>query len=111
MFGATMGGPLVSYWLKVADKHGFALDQATVVPDHIHMLIRTTPKLSVEQVALSLMNNGQYFVAKHFPGALLEANIDQLWQIIGLCRYLWAADHCSVEGFPKRRGAQQTMSA
>jgi len=26
------------------------------------------------------MNNGQYFVAKHFPLVLVKAKIDQLWQ-------------------------------
>jgi hypothetical protein len=40
------------------------------------------------------MNNGQYFVAKHFPRALLEAKIDQLWQpsaYVGTCGELTTA--------------------
>ena len=71
---------LVNYWKKVAAKHGFAVDQATILPDHVHLLVRITPKTTVEEVALSLMNNGQHFVAKRFPRALVEANVDQLWQ-------------------------------
>jgi putative transposase len=80
VFDSKTREALVNYWIKVAARRGFAVDQATVLPDHVHLLLRITPKISVEQVALSLMNNGQYFVAKHFPLALVEAKIDQLWQ-------------------------------
>jgi REP element-mobilizing transposase RayT len=82
------GEALVSYWMTVAARRGFAVDQVTVLPDHVHLLVRITPKISVEQVALSLMNNGQYFVGKHFPRALVDARIDQLWQpsgYVGTC--------------------------
>lgn len=75
-----MGEALINYWTKVADKGGFAVDQATVLTDHIHLLVRITPKMTIEQATLSLMNNGQYFVGKYFPRALVEAKIDQLWQ-------------------------------
>src|SRR4030095_2044756 len=80
IFGSKAAQALVNYWIKVAARRGFAVDQATVVPDHVHLLVRITPKMSIEQAALSLMNNGQYFVAKHFPLALIEAGVDQLWQ-------------------------------
>ena len=88
VFNSKTGGALVTYWSKVATQRGFAVDEATVLPDHLHMLVRITPKISVEQVALSLMNNAQYFVAKHFPQALVVAKIDQLWQpsaYVGTC--------------------------
>jgi putative transposase len=80
VFGSNMGEALVNYWTKVAARRGFALDQATVLPDHVHLLVRITPKTTVEEITLSLMNNGQYFIAKRFPRALVEAKIDQLWQ-------------------------------
>jgi putative transposase len=77
---SNMGEALLNYWTNVAAKRGFAIDQATVLPDHVHLLVRMTPKTTVEEIMLSLMNNGQYFIAKHFPHALVEAKIDQLWQ-------------------------------
>ena len=80
VFDSKTGQALVNYWIKVAAKREFAVDQATILPDHVHLLVRITPKISVEQAALSLMNNGQYFIAKHFPLTLVEAKIDQLWQ-------------------------------
>jgi putative transposase len=94
IFDSKTGEALVNYWIKVGDKHGFAVDQATVLPDHVHLLVRITPKMSFEHVALSLMNNGQYFIAKHFPRALVEAKINQLWQpsaYVGTCGELTTA--------------------
>jgi hypothetical protein len=46
------------------------------------------------------MNNGQYFIAKHFPRALVEAKIDQLWQASAYAGTMWRADDGSAEGFP-----------
>lgn len=94
VFGSKSGEALVDYWTKVAARHSFAIDQATVLPDHVHLRVRITPKISIEQVALSLMNNGQYFVAKHFPLAIVAAKIDQLWQpsaYVGTCGELTTA--------------------
>ena len=80
IFDSKLGEALVKYWLEVAQRRESALDQATVLPDHIHLLTRTTPKMSIEECVLLLMNNGQYFVGKHRSSRLIEAGIDQLWQ-------------------------------
>ena len=80
VFSSEMGQALVGYWLKVASKRDFAVDQATVLPDHIHLLVRAGAKTSIEKAVLSLLNNGQYFVAKTYPQGLIEAGSDQLWQ-------------------------------
>ncbi|MGH9427455.1 MAG: IS200/IS605 family transposase, partial [Terriglobia bacterium] len=94
VFDSKTGEALVNYWIKVAASRGFAVDQITVLPDHVHLIVRITPKISAEQVALSLMNNGQHFVATHFPLAVVEAKIDQLWQpsaYVGTCGELTTA--------------------
>jgi REP-associated tyrosine transposase len=94
VFASNMGEALVNYWTNVAASRGFALDQATVLPDHVHLLVRITPKTTVEEITLSLMNNGQYFIAKLLPLALVEAKIDQLWQAsayVGTCGELTTA--------------------
>ena len=94
VFGSRAGEALVNYWIKAADMRGFAIDQATVLPDHVHLLVRITPKLSVDQMALSLMNNGQYFMGKNFSNELVEAKVDQLWQpsaYVGTCGNLTTA--------------------
>jgi putative transposase len=88
VFDSASSKGLSDYWLKVADKHGFAIDQLSMLPDHIHMLIRIVPKKSIEECALQLMNNGQYFMGKHFSSSLIDSGVDQLWQssaYVGTC--------------------------
>ena len=79
-FDRSSGEALVKYWLKVGYKHWFLLDQATVLPDHVHLLIGITPKISIEQAALALMNNGLYLISKHFSESLIKTRVDQLWE-------------------------------
>ncbi len=80
VFGSKLGEALSSYWLKVAEKRGFAIDQMTILPEHAHLLVRIAPKMSIAECALALLNNGQHYIGKHEPQALIEAGLDQLWQ-------------------------------
>ena len=80
VFSSNLGRALSDYWLRVAARRGFAIDQISVVPDHVHLLVRTVPKMSIEECALLLMNNGQHFIGKNFPQRLVEAGINQLWE-------------------------------
>lgn len=80
VFGSRLGSELVNYWLKVAEKKGFALDQASVLPDHVHLLIRLKPKTTINECALSLMNNSQHWIEQHHKRALMQAEINELWQ-------------------------------
>ena len=50
------------------------------MPDHLHLLVRILPKMSIEECALSLLNNGQYFVGRHAPHVLVQTGIEGLWQ-------------------------------
>lgn len=63
-----------------ASARGFAIDRVTAVPDHTHLLVRIAPKMSIEECALALLNNGQHFVGQHAPESLIQARIEQLWQ-------------------------------
>ncbi|MBZ5554836.1 MAG: IS200/IS605 family transposase [Acidobacteriia bacterium] len=80
VFDAATARELGSYWLGVAEKRGFAIDQMSILPDHGHLLMRIVPQASVESCVLALMNNGQYFMAKHFPEILVRAGMDRLWE-------------------------------
>ena len=79
VFSSTTGEALTRYWLSVAAKRKFAIDQLSIVPDHIHLIVRIVPKLSIEEVALSLLNNGQYFIGQRYPELMIESGINQLW--------------------------------
>jgi putative transposase len=80
VFGSRIGQEMIEYWQKVATKKGFAIDRATVLPDHIHMLLRIVPKVSIEECVLTMMNNGQYWFGRHYPEFLVQAGVSQLWQ-------------------------------
>ncbi|MCM3900896.1 MAG: IS200/IS605 family transposase [Pyrinomonadaceae bacterium] len=80
VFTSNLGQALSAHWLKVACKRGFAIDQISVVPDHVHLLIRNVPKMSIESCALMLLNNAQHFLGERFPNMLINAGLDQLWQ-------------------------------
>lgn len=80
VFGSRIGNELLEYWERVAIKKGFAIDRATVLPDHIHLLMRIVPKLSIEDCVLALMNNGQHWFNTHCPQSLVQARMSQIWQ-------------------------------
>jgi REP-associated tyrosine transposase len=80
IFGPRIANELISYWGLVATKNSFAIDRATVLPDHIHLMVRIVPKISISTCVLSLMNNGQHWLGKHYPQLLVEAEVNQLWQ-------------------------------
>jgi len=75
-----LGRALSDYWLRVAAIRGFAIDQISVVPDHVHLLVRIVPKMSIEECAMLLMNNGQHFIGVNYPQVLVEAGVNQLWE-------------------------------
>lgn len=79
VFTSTTGASLTDYWLEVATKRDFAIDQISIVPDHVHMIVRIVPKVSIEEVALCLLNNGQHYIGKYHPNLLIANGIDQLW--------------------------------
>lgn len=79
VFTSTVGAALTDYWLRVAAEREFAIDQVSIVPDHLHLIVRIVPKISIEEVALSLLNNGQDFMGKRYPQLLLTNGMDQLW--------------------------------
>jgi len=80
VFTSSIGEALTEYWLKVAAARDFALDQCSVVPDHIHLIVRILPRMSIEECALLLMNNGQQFIGKKYPQLYVENGIEQLWE-------------------------------
>jgi putative transposase len=80
VFNSTIGRRLGEYWLRVAAERGFAIDQMSVVPDHVHLIVRIVPSMSIETCALLLLKNGQYFMGKNYSELLVKLGMDQLWE-------------------------------
>lgn len=103
VFDAAIGAALAAYWLNVAIKHGFAIEQMSIVPDHTHLIVKTVPKISIESCALALLNNGQHFVGKRFPQALVQAGIEGLWQPSGYAGTCGQMTTALVKSFLSRK--------
>jgi len=80
VFGSRLGAELIEYLLAVARKHEFAIDEATVLPDHVHLLIRLVPKISLEQCVLWLLNNSQHWLTRHHAREMLRAEAVGVWE-------------------------------
>jgi REP element-mobilizing transposase RayT len=80
VFTSVMAQALTEYWLKVAAARDFAIDQVSFVPDHVHLIARILPRMSIEECVLLLMNNGQHYMGKHYPQLFVENGINQLWE-------------------------------
>jgi REP-associated tyrosine transposase len=80
IFDSRIGSELSAYWMRVAEKRGFAIDRMSILPDHVHLMVRTVPKTSIEDCALALMNNAQHWMAQRFAPVLVKEKVDRLWQ-------------------------------
>lgn len=79
VFTSTAAQALSNYSLRLAVERNFALDQLSIVPDHMHLIVRIVPKISIEEVVLLLLNNGQHFIGMNYPELLIESGLTQLW--------------------------------
>ena len=70
---ALMSPKLIDTLNEICDRHNYNVLR-------LKTYLRTIPRMSIEECALSLLNNGQYFVSKHEPKAIVRAGIDGLWQ-------------------------------
>jgi REP element-mobilizing transposase RayT len=58
----------------------FALRKVSFVPDHVHVAVRAHPAVVPAQVVLELMNRAQHIMWERFPGAVIRARVERLWQ-------------------------------
>ena len=75
-----IGPRLFDYIIAVGKKHEFAVDRISLLPDHMHMSIEGVPKFSVEDYALAIMNNTQYWMTKNYAGVLKQTGGWNVWQ-------------------------------
>ena len=46
----------------------------------MHLLVKLPPNISIENCALSLMNNSQHWLGRYHKTALIRAGVDRVWQ-------------------------------
>ena len=80
IFDEVIGPRLFDYIIAIGQKHQFAVDRMSLLPDHMHMIIEGIPSISVEEYALAIMNNTQYWMTKQYAGVLKETGAWDVWQ-------------------------------
>ena len=63
-----------------AKERGFYVERMSLLPDHIHLLIRTTPSRVVKECAIEIMNHSWQFMADRYHGVLTNTGAYDLWQ-------------------------------
>lgn len=79
LFDSSLAEALWAYWQRVANKHGFGIGRATILPDHIHLMVALHPTQAPAQAVSWLMNNGQYFLGKHYGQAIIHRRMGRVW--------------------------------
>jgi putative transposase len=80
IFDEAIGPKLFDYIMAIGKKHQFVVDRIGLLPDHMHMIIEGVPSVSVEEYALTIMNNTQYWMTKNYAGVLKETGAWDVWQ-------------------------------
>ena len=80
LFDPQLARAVWQYGHRVAEVKQFVLHRVTILPDHVHLLVATTPKMGAEQCALAVMNNSWAYLTKHFWGALKVLKLWDVWQ-------------------------------
>jgi putative transposase len=80
IFDEVIGPKLFEYIVAIGNKHQFAVDRISLLPDHMHMIIEGVPNLSVEEYALTIINNTHYWMTKTYADVLKETGAWDVWQ-------------------------------
>jgi len=75
-----MAPNLFDYVIAIGEKHNFAIDRIGLLPDHVHLVIEATPKVSVEQCVLAILENTRHWMTKHYSGMLKQTGAWDVWQ-------------------------------
>jgi len=80
VFDEAIAPKLFPYINAVGDKHGFVIDRISLMPDHVHLVLEATPTMSIESIALALVNNVAHWMGNHYWGVLKQTNAWGVWQ-------------------------------
>ena len=60
-----------------AEKHGVFIEKLEVMPDHVHLFIKSNPKLSIHSIVSKLKGYSAFILRKEFP--YLKSKLPCLW--------------------------------
>jgi len=62
-----------------ADAGGLYIERMSLLDDHIHLLIRTTPSVAIRDRVEDLMNNSCQYLSDKYPGILKNTGAYNVW--------------------------------
>ncbi len=71
---------LIAFWRRVCEKYQWIVWDIEIVADHAHLVLGLRLTDAAEQVALSLLNNAEYFCHSRYAAAMRDAG----WQHSGV---------------------------
>jgi putative transposase len=80
VFDDEIARNLFRYVIEAGSKRGFAVERMGILPDHFHLLFEAVPNKSVNEIAVTLMNNTVHWMGKHYWGALKQTGAWDLWK-------------------------------
>ena len=80
VFDEHIAPNLFDYIIAVGNKHGFAVEKMSLLPDHLHLILEARPDVSITECVSSLLNNTHYWMEKRYWGVLKETGCWDVWQ-------------------------------
>lgn len=80
LFDEAIAPRLFEYVIAVGQKRGFVVDRLSVLPDHVHLVIEAVPSLSMNECALTVVNNTRHWMEKKYWGVLKQTGAWDVWK-------------------------------
>jgi len=64
---------------KFSEAEGFYIERMSVLSDHMHLLLKLVPSMSIEACVLGLMNHSWQFMTERYYGVLKSAGAYNVW--------------------------------
>ena len=75
-----IGQKLIQYWLLVCERKSWIAWDIEVVWNHVHILLGISPTESPEDVALSLLNNAEFWLFDRYHAAMKMDELETVFQ-------------------------------
>jgi REP element-mobilizing transposase RayT len=80
VFGPEASAAVAQHWEELQREQRFALRKVSFLPDHVHLAAHLHPGIAPAQLAAVLMNDAQRLMFERFPGEVIRAGVERLWQ-------------------------------
>lgn len=80
VFHEEVAKAVSAHWRGQQARLRVVFEKFSFLPDHVHILVEMHPTVSPALLVIELMNAAQEFVFENFPGNVIRAKVERLWQ-------------------------------